>query len=176
MSDIGPRGSCEPVPPVEGTDLAPTGLGFLLGVAHRSRRRAWEAELADLDLTAPQAALLRLVTARPGHGVRQLARELGTDAMNVQRVASSLVAAGLCEAGHDPGDARRRPLRPTALGARLADVLARRAELAEAQLARALGTARYRTVLASLQEIVEHDRRALGEKTTSGASRSEATP
>uniref|UniRef100_UPI003982FE3F hypothetical protein n=1 Tax=Lapillicoccus sp. TaxID=1909287 RepID=UPI003982FE3F len=39
-------------------DVAPAGLGFLLGAAHRTRRRVWEATLVDLDLTAPQAAAL----------------------------------------------------------------------------------------------------------------------
>ena len=157
--------------PRAGTDVAPTGLGFLLGfllgVAHRAHRRAWEADLADLHVTAPQAALLRLITAEPGQGVRQLARGLGTDPMNVQRVAESLITAGLCEARHDPGDSRRRPLYATELGARRAVAVAQRAESAELDLIDALGEDLYHTLLAGLQALIDHDRRAL--ETTASA-------
>lgn len=164
------------IPPAAGVDVAPNGLGFLLGVAHRAQRRAWEAELADLALTAPQAALLRLITAQPGHGVRQLARQLGTDPMNVQRVAESLIAAGLCQARHDPGDARRRPLYPTGLGARRADTLARRAKFAELDLIDALGDRPYHTLLAGLQALIDHDHRVLDPTTSTRRTRSDVTP
>lgn len=145
--------------PHAGTGVALKGLGFLLGVAHRARRRAWEAELADLDMTAPQAALLRLIAAEPGHGVRQLARRLETDPMNVRRVAESLIASGLCEARRDPGDARRRPLYPTEQGSRRAGAITERAGRAEAGLLRALGHERYHELLATLAELADHDRR-----------------
>lgn len=141
--------------------MAPRGLGFLLGVAHRAHRRAWEAELADLGVTAPQAALVRIVAAQPGHGIRQLARALGTDPMNVQRVAASLVDAGLVGTRADPGDSRRRPLHPTDAGAQLADELARRARRAERRLERALGERRYCTMVEGLQTLIDHDRRVL---------------
>jgi DNA-binding MarR family transcriptional regulator len=140
-------------PPVDDGEVTPGGVGFLLGVAHRSSRRAWEATIADLGLTAPQAALLRLVAARPGSGVRQLARELSTDAMNVQRLAETLIAAGLCEARRDPTDARRRPLHPSAEGRRRAQVLARRAEAVEQDLLDALGADRYQALVVALRDV-----------------------
>lgn len=143
------------------TEVAPKGLGFLLGMAHRARRKAWETDLADLDLTAPQAALLRLITAQPGQGVRQLARALGTDPMNIQRIAASLLAVGLCEARQDPGDARRRPLYPTEEGRHLSREIAHRAESAELDLIDALGDENYHILLAGLQALVDHDRRDL---------------
>jgi DNA-binding MarR family transcriptional regulator len=141
--------------------VAPHGVGFLLGVAHRARRRAWEAELADLDLTAPQAAVIRLIAAQPGSGVRRLARDLGTDPMNVQRVAETLAAAGLCEPRHDPVDARRRPLYPTEKGRHLARAVTHRAERAEQDLIDALGAERYHALLGGLDALVGHDRHTL---------------
>jgi DNA-binding MarR family transcriptional regulator len=138
-------------------ELAPHGLGYLLGIAQRARRRAWEAELADLGLTAPQAALLRLIAAQPGSGVRRLARELGTDPMNTQRISETLIAAGLCETRRDAGDARRRPLHPTGRGWELADVVARRAADSEQQLAAALGASAYHTLVAGLHDLLDHD-------------------
>src|SRR5579875_1695760 len=85
-------------------ELGLEGVGFLLGAAHRARRRQWEACLADLGLTAPQAAVLRLITGEPGRGVRHLARRLGTDPMNAQRIVETLVADGLCQIRRDPAD------------------------------------------------------------------------
>jgi DNA-binding MarR family transcriptional regulator len=138
-------------------DLGLEGVGFLLGAAHRARRRQWEACLADLGLTAPRAAVLRLVTADPGRGVRYLAGRLGTDPMNAQRIIETLIADGLCELRRDSGDARRRPVYPTASGRRLACRVARRAEEAERALAALLGEAAYRTLTAALRTLAERD-------------------
>ncbi len=140
-------------------DLDPDGVGFLLGVAHRVRRRQWEAHLADLGLTAPQAAVLRLVAAEPGSGVRLIARRLGTDAMNAQRIADTLVARGLCDTRADPQDARRRPLHPTPQGRDLATRVAERAGGDERHLADALGTRTYRALTAALRTVIELDTR-----------------
>lgn len=153
MTDIPASGVASAGSPVDDGEVAPAGVGFLLGVAHRARRRAWEAAIADLGLTAPQAALLRLVVARPGSGVRQLARELSTDPMNVQRLAETLISSGLCEARHDATDGRRRPLHPSAEGRRLAQSLARRADLAEKDLLDALGAERYQALVAGLRAV-----------------------
>lgn len=134
-------------------DPAPQGVGFLLGIAHRARRRAWEANLADLGLTAPQAAVLRLVAARPGNGVRHLARALGTDPMNSRRIAEALISAGLCEARQDPLDARRRPLHLTERGQQLASEVSRRARQEEDRLLIELGTRRYGELLEVLRTL-----------------------
>ena len=164
-------------PPAEESEVAPHGVGFLLGVAHRARRRAWEAELADLDLTAPQAAVLRLLAAQPGNGVRRLARDLGTDPMNVQRVAETLLSAGLCEPRQDPSDTRRRPLYPTEKGSHLARAVAHRAERAEQALIDALDAERYHALLAGLDALIDHDSRTLDptNRIPNGA-RSDETP
>jgi len=145
-----------------GDRLAPQGVSYLLGLAHRAQRRAWEEALADLQLTAPQAAVLRLVAARPGQGVRQLARTLRTDPMNVQRVATMLIAAGLCQTRADPDDARRRPLYPTPGGERSARTVARRAAAMEQQLLEALGAARYEALHDGLRRLIDHVSQAEG--------------
>jgi DNA-binding MarR family transcriptional regulator len=133
----------------------PGGVGFLLGAAHRRRRRAWERAIADLGLGAPQAALLRLVSAQPGIGVREAARRMATDPMQAQRVASALEAAGLLVSGLDPTDARRRPLRATARGVDLAAELTSRAAVLEADLRQQLGPATYSALLAGLAALAE---------------------
>jgi len=50
------------------------GLGFRLGCAHRLLRAAWEEAIADLRLSPPQAAVLRMVARWPGCGLREGAR------------------------------------------------------------------------------------------------------
>lgn len=137
-------------------------LGFLLGVAHRAERRIWEAEIADLGLTAPQAALLRLVTTEPGSGVRRLARELGTDPMNTQRIAEALIAAQLVEARRDPRDARRKPLHPTEQGRALSRTVDYRAEESERRQIQALGEETYAALLGALAALIDHDERGPG--------------
>lgn len=144
----------------EGTGL--DGVGFLLGLAHRARRRQWEGRLSDLGLTAPQAAMLRLVTAEPGQGVRHLSRRLGTDPMNAQRIVETLIAGGLCSARRDPDDARRRPLYPTDRGTRLAERAAERAQDAERYLADTLGADTYRSLTTALRAVIELDTKTEG--------------
>lgn len=151
--DTTPGDRARPEPPGSGLG----GVGFLLGAAHRARRRQWETCLADLGLTAPQAGVLRLVAARPGLGVRRLAHQLGTDPMNAQRIVEALTADGLCEARRDPADARRRPLHPTPRGRRLAAAVTASADEAEHELADALGPADYRALLAGLEALLAYD-------------------
>lgn len=135
----------------------PDGVGFLLGVAHRARRRQWEQRLTDLGLTAPQAAMLRLVTAEPALGVRDLARRLHTDPMNAQRIVETLLARELCEARPDPVDGRRRPLRPTPRGRRLAEKVAERAQDVERHLAGALPDDTYLALTSALRAVIALD-------------------
>ncbi len=117
------------------------GLGFRLGRAHRMLRAAWEETIADLELSPPQAALLRAVTQRPGCGLRELARLMHTDAMNAKRLADRLERAGLVASSADPGHRQRRVLRLTGPGAALAGELARRAAQQQQALARLIGPA-----------------------------------
>ncbi|MGC9221109.1 MAG: MarR family winged helix-turn-helix transcriptional regulator [Solirubrobacteraceae bacterium] len=132
-------------------------VGFLLGVAHRTLRRQWEARLADLGLSGPQALVLRLIMTEPGCGVRQLARRIGTDPMNAQRIVESLIQDGLCESRRDPKDARRRPLYATVRGRDLAHAVENRAELAEQHLADDLGQQNYRLLKNALRTLITVD-------------------
>lgn len=140
-------------------------LGFLLGVAHRGRRRVWEAQLSDLGVSPPQAALLRLVSRRPGGGIRELAGHMVNDPMIVQRLADTLVGKGLLETRADPTDARRRPLYLTAAGMQLAAIIIDRAAHAEQQLKVHLGQDTYVALMNALSRLVESDRP--GEKKSS---------
>ena len=127
----------------DGDDGEDEGQAEVVEVVHM-------AILADLGLTAPQAAVLRLVAGQPGSGVRHLARMLGTDPMNTQRIAEILITGGLCEPRHDPRDGRRRPLHPTEKGRALADEVARRAQREEERLLAMLGRRQHHALIDGL--------------------------
>ena len=98
-------------------------VGFRLGRAHRHLRSAWECRIADLHLTGLQAAVLRSVADGPGTGLRELARRLRADPMNVKRAADDLERTGLLRSASDPADRRRRILTATVRGQELAGVV-----------------------------------------------------
>ena len=102
-------------------------VGFRISRAHRRLRAAWESRIADLGLTSAQATILRATGEQPGTGLRELARRLHADPMNVKRLADSLEQAGLLRSASDPRDRRRRVLLPTALGHAVGGELAARA-------------------------------------------------
>lgn len=129
------------------------GLGFRLGRAHRLLRSDWEQAIADLGLSPPQAALLRVVAQRPGCGLRELARRMNTDAMNAKRLADHLQRAGLVKSEADPRHRQRRVLRPTGAGAGLAAELERRAAAQQRQLATLIGPAEVAHLLTLLDRV-----------------------
>ena len=96
------------------------GIGFRLSRTSRGLRQNWASRLKPLGVSPPQAAVLRGIAASPLVSLRELARQLGDDAMNVKRYIDSLERAGLVESGHRNGDRRSRTLALTAPGVALA--------------------------------------------------------
>jgi DNA-binding MarR family transcriptional regulator len=132
-------------------------LGFRLGLAHRTLRAMWEREIAELGVTPPQAAVLRAVTEGEACGLRGLARRMGSDVMNVRRLAEHLERGGLVSIGQDPLHRQRRIVRPTADGVTVSEELARRAARRNRHLVELLGE----DDLASLQDLLDRLQTAL---------------
>ncbi len=130
-----------------------SGIGFRLGRAHRRLRSAWESRIADLGLTSAQAAVVRAVAEQPGTGLRELARKLRADPMNVKRLADSLERAGLLRSTNDPADRRRRVLLLTPEGMAVSDRLSGRAVTWNAHLEGLLGPADLATLQALLDRL-----------------------
>ncbi len=118
---------------------AEAGLGATLGRTHRVMRSAWEERISDLDLSAPQAALLRTVGEWPGSGLRELSRRLGTDAMNAKRLADHLESRGLLRSASDPAHRQRRIFDLTDEGVALAGEVSSRATSWNRELGAMLG-------------------------------------
>lgn len=115
-----------------------SSLGFRLSRLARRLRHAWADALAPLELSPPQAAVLRGVAEWPGSSLRALARHLDADPMNVKRCVDALEARGLLASGHDPGDHRPRTLAVTPAGAAVAGDVERLAAAQDARLGAAL--------------------------------------
>ncbi len=130
-----------------------SGLGFRLGRGHRTVRGAWQARIADLGLSSAQASTLRAIAERPGSGVRELARILGTDPMNAKRLADGLESAGLVGSCADPSDRRLRILTPTEAGTQLVREVEERARAWAATLESIVGREAIAAMLRTLDRL-----------------------
>lgn len=97
-----------------------SGIGFRFSRLARTLRAQWATDLAALDLTPPQAAVLRGVAGRQGCSLRALARVLGTEPMTAKRCVDDLEGRGLLESAHRGSDRRPRALELTPAGRALA--------------------------------------------------------
>lgn len=141
-ADLPPRS--DPQPALE------DGLGFRVGRLARALRRGWALDLSPLNLSPPQAAVLRGVTDRPGCSLRALARMLSADPMNVKHCVDELEGRGLIGSGRDPGDRRRRTLTATPAGLALARKVNALAGQQQSWFESTLGQSRWETLDAAL--------------------------
>ncbi len=116
-----------------------SGLGFRLSRLVRAMRTAWSRELSSVDLTPPQAAVLRGVADTDGISIRALARLLGGDPMNVKRCVDEVEQRGLLLSGTAEGDRRPRVLTITEKGRILAGKVDRLVKEQDDSLTTALG-------------------------------------
>ena len=106
------------------------GLSFRINRLARHLRQGWAQQLKSLELSPPQAAILRGVAQNPGCSLRGLARTLGTDPTNLKRCLDGLEHQMFLRSEHVASDRRQRALFLTPPG----EALARKAEkLAQAQ-------------------------------------------
>lgn len=72
----------------------PCGLGFLLDKVHTGMRSVMDAELAPLDLTIVQFALLVVAAANPGRSSAELARGFGVSPQAMAALVARSEASG----------------------------------------------------------------------------------
>ncbi|WP_245617458.1 MarR family winged helix-turn-helix transcriptional regulator [Amycolatopsis taiwanensis] len=85
--------------------------------AHAAQRFA--ERIVKLDLTPPQAGLLRIVAAQPGQSQQMIAGQLGTPASRVVALVDGLQERGLVERRRNPEDRRNYALHLTGKGRQL---------------------------------------------------------
>lgn len=93
-----------------GGDLGGTRTAFLLAAlgAHAAARFA--ERVAALDLTPPQAGVLRAIAAQPGLSQQALAQLLGTPPSRLVALLDGLDERGLVERRRNPADRRLHAL------------------------------------------------------------------
>jgi DNA-binding MarR family transcriptional regulator len=92
---------------------------FLLTQIGTHAAQGFAARVAELDLTPPQAGLLRAVATGPGRSQQELARHLGTPATRLVALVDGLEARGLLERRRNPADRRLHALHLTDAGTAL---------------------------------------------------------
>ncbi|MGY1839263.1 MULTISPECIES: MarR family winged helix-turn-helix transcriptional regulator [unclassified Modestobacter] len=97
-------------------DGGTTTLGDLLMRVARTLRRRFIATLAPWDLSPHQARALRVVCARDGVRLSELAEALRIAPRSATEVADGLAERGLVARTADPGDRRAVVLVPTEAG------------------------------------------------------------
>ncbi|MEC3915666.1 MarR family transcriptional regulator [Nocardia sp. CDC153] len=115
-----------------------TAVGFLLAQVGAYAANRFAERTAALDLTPPQAGLLRLLIAQPGRSQRELADELGMPPSRFVQFADKLEDRGLIERKRNPDDRRQHALYLTEKGRTTLVELAGVAREAEEHLCRSL--------------------------------------
>lgn len=131
------------------------GVAFLLAQlgAHGAGRFA--ERIAELDLTPPQAGLLRMLAAAPGRSQRELADELGMPPSRFVPFADELEQRGLIERRRNPEDRRLYALYLTDKGFVLLARLAEASAVHEREMCQALSPDERLEVKALLERVAE---------------------
>jgi DNA-binding MarR family transcriptional regulator len=101
------------------------GSAFLLTQIGTHAAQEFAARVAALDLTPPQAGLLRAIAAEPGRSQQALARQLGTPATRLVALVDGLEQRGLVERRRNADDRRLYAVHLTETGGALMQQLGR---------------------------------------------------
>ena len=119
-------------------DRRPSGAAFLLTQLGTHAARRFGERVAALDLTPPQAGLIRAVAQEGGRSQQALAAQLGTPATRLVALVDALEQRGVLERRRNPDDRRLYAVHLTPAGEALYDDLGRVAAEHEAALLSAL--------------------------------------
>lgn len=114
------------------------GAAFLLAQVGGHAAHRFAERLVELDLTPPQAGLLRVVTHHPGQSQQALAKHLNTPATRLVALIDGLEARGLLERRRNRGDRRLYAVELTEQGQQLISGIGRIAREHDADMLGAL--------------------------------------
>ena len=133
------------------------GTAYVLAVAGAIVRRRWVDALARLDVTPTQFKLIMSLQTAGSLGQRELAELVGIDPRNCSPVVDALVDRKLLARETDSTDRRKRVLRLTEDGARLADDLHAANAQTETGLRDQLGPREYESLREKLLPVLQAD-------------------
>jgi len=125
------------------------GIAFLLSQLGQCATEQFAARIADLDLTPPQAGILRAAAVAPGRSQQALSDELGLAPSRVVAFVDDLEARGLVERRRNVEDRRLYALHLTGHGGEVMRELAALATAHEEEFTSSL-TAAQRDDLSNL--------------------------
>ena len=103
----------------------PVGGAFLLTQLGTHAAHAFAERIAGLDLTPPQAGLLRAIAGDPGRSQQALAQHMGTPPTRLVALVDGLEHRGLLERRRNPDDRRLNAVHLTEAGRELLRTLGR---------------------------------------------------
>lgn len=130
-----------------------TLLGFHLRMASARMARDFASELADLDVTQKQYAVLELIGANRDLSQIDLAHALDTDRATIMALVDRLEVRGLIARQPSPRDRRRQDLLLTAAGTTLVAEAGRRIAHHERRFKARLGLAGSSQLIGLLQRL-----------------------
>jgi DNA-binding MarR family transcriptional regulator len=92
---------------------------FLLAQVGAYAAKRFDERVAELDLTPPQAGLLRAIATEPGRSQQALAEQLGTPATRLVALLDGLERRGVIERRRNPDDRRLHAVFLTEAGTQL---------------------------------------------------------
>lgn len=128
---------------------ASLGIALLLSQLGRHSADRFSALIAELDLTGPQASILRAIAGEPGRSQQALSEQLGLLPSRVVAFVDDLEQRGLLQRRRNPGDRRLYALYLTEQGDGLMSRLAAVSVAHEAEITAGL-TDQQRTALSEL--------------------------
>jgi DNA-binding MarR family transcriptional regulator len=131
------------------------GVAFLLAQLGAHAAAAFAERVRPLELTLPQAGVLRRLGQSPGQSQRGLADALGMHAPRLVALIDELEDRGLVARERDPGDRRNYAISLTDEGRRSLTELARVAQEHELAITAGLGDAERAQLLELLRRLAE---------------------
>jgi DNA-binding MarR family transcriptional regulator len=146
------QGSSTPAPDSPGFQ---DGTAYLLAIAGAAMQRRWVEALARLDVTPTQFKVIMSLDDLGAIGQRELSELIGVDPRNCVPIIDSLVGRKLLSRETDSTDRRRRVLRLTTPGRRLARKLESANSKLEEALRKSLITTEYESLRHTLVRVVQ---------------------
>ena len=122
------------------------GVAFLLAQLGHHAATLFAEQVAAIELSPPQAGILRAIATEPGRSQQALSAQLGMLPSRVVVYVDELEARGYVERRRNPDDRRLHALHLTAAGKRLMRKLSEVAREHERKLTAALDPEQYSTL------------------------------
>ena len=142
-------------PPADRDSPRDGGVAFLLAQLGAHAAALFAERIRPLDLTPPQAGVLRRLAQFPGQSQRELADALGMHAPRLVALIDELEDRGLVARDRDPGDRRNYAISLTDEGRRLLTELGRVARQHERAITASLDDHERAQLLELLRRIAE---------------------